>query len=43
MLARAGATLDRDQWREPEKDGSAMLSKNDSDLRMLAAFRGEMP
>src|SRR5262249_7350561 len=43
LLARAGAKLDRDQWRGPERDGSAMLSEIDSDLRMLAALRGEMP
>src|SRR6185369_8063556 len=43
MLARAGARLDRDHWRDPAKDGSPMLEKIDSDPRMLAALRGEMP
>jgi ankyrin repeat protein len=43
LLARAGAKLDRDHWRGPGNDRSAMLEKIDSDLRMLAALRGEMP
>jgi len=42
LLARAGAKLDRDHWRDPGKDGSAMLGKIDSDSRMLAALRGEL-
>jgi ankyrin repeat protein len=43
LLARAGAKLDRDHWRDPGKDSSVMLGKVDSDSRMLAALRGEMP
>lgn len=43
LLARAAAKLDRDQWRDPGKDGSVMLEKIDSDVRMLAALRGDMP
>lgn len=43
LLARAGAKLDRDHWRDPGKDGSVMLGKIDSDLRMLAALRGDTP
>uniref|UniRef100_Q02D28 Ankyrin n=1 Tax=Solibacter usitatus (strain Ellin6076) TaxID=234267 RepID=Q02D28_SOLUE len=41
LLARAGAKLDRDHWCDPGKEGSVMLEKIDSDLRMLAALRGE--
>ena len=43
LLAQAGAKLDRDHWRDPQEDGSAMLRKIDSDARMLVALRGEMP
>lgn len=43
LLARAGAKLDRDHWRAPGEDGSVMLGKIDSDLRMLAALRGDAP
>jgi ankyrin repeat protein len=43
VLARAGAKLDRDQWREAGKDNSPMLGRIDSDSRMLAALRGEKP
>ena len=42
LLARAGAKLDRDHWRDPAKDSSLMLEKIDSDPRMLAALRGDM-
>jgi len=41
MLARAGAKLDRDHWREAGKDDSPMLDRIESDSRMLAALRGE--
>ena len=40
LLARAGARLDRDHWRDPATDSSPMLEKIDSDPRMLAALRG---
>jgi ankyrin repeat protein len=43
LLARAGAKLDRDHWLDPGKDVSVMLDKIDSDVRMLAALRGDMP
>jgi ankyrin repeat protein len=43
LLARAGAKLDRDHWRDPGKESSTMLDKIDSDPRMLAALRGDMP
>ena len=43
LLARAGARLDREHWREAAKDGSPMLGRIDSDSRMLAALRGENP
>jgi ankyrin repeat protein len=43
LLARAGAKLDRDHWRDRGKDDFVMLEKIDSDLRMLDALRGEMP
>ncbi len=43
LLARAGAKLDREHWRDPEKESSAMLDKIASDPHMLAALRGEMP
>jgi ankyrin repeat protein len=43
LLARAGAKLDRDHWRDPGKDGSVMLERIDSDVRMLAALRGDIP
>ncbi len=39
LLARAGAKLDRDHWRDP---GSVMLGKIGSDSRMVAALRGEV-
>ena len=42
LLARAGAKLDRDHWRDPAKASSLMLEKIDSDPRMLAALRGDM-
>jgi ankyrin repeat protein len=42
LLARAGAKLDRDHWRDPGEDGSLMLGKIDSDSRMLAALRGDL-
>jgi ankyrin repeat protein len=41
LLARAGAKLDPNQWRDPKQDSSAMLEKIDSDPRMQAALRGE--
>jgi hypothetical protein len=43
MLARAGAKLDPDQWREPGEENSVMLQNIHSDPRMLAALRGETP
>jgi len=42
LLARAGAKLNRDQWREAGEDDSPMLDRIDSDTRMSAALRGEM-
>jgi ankyrin repeat protein len=42
LLARAGAKLDRDHWRDPAKDSSLMLEEIDSDPRMLSALRGDM-
>ncbi len=42
LLARAGAKLDRDHWRERGKDGSVLLEKIDSDARVRAALRGDM-
>jgi hypothetical protein len=42
LLAQGGAKLDRDHWRDPQQDGSAMLRKIDSDAHMLAALRGKM-
>ena len=42
LLARAGAKLDPQQWRNPDSDSSPMLEKIESDGRMLAALRGEM-
>src|SRR5205085_500370 len=41
MLVRAGAKFDPDQWRESKESSSAMLEAIDSDVRMLAALRGE--
>lgn len=41
LLARAGAKLDRDHWRDPGQDRSRMSEKIDSDVRMLAALRGQ--
>ena len=43
LLARAGAKLDRDHWRDRGKDNSDMLEKMDSDFRLLAAIRGQTP
>jgi ankyrin repeat protein len=40
VLARAGAKLDPDHWRD---DRSGILRKIDADPQMLAALRGEMP
>jgi len=40
LLARAGATLDRQHWSGPAGEG--LLDKIDSDPRMLAALRGEL-
>jgi hypothetical protein len=41
LLARAGAKLDPDHWRDPQKQ-SIMLDKINSDSRMQAALRGEI-
>jgi hypothetical protein len=41
LQARAGAILDRDHWNVPQ--GFGILGKIDSDPRMLAALRGEIP
>jgi len=43
LLARAGSRLDRDHWSDPATNTSTMLTKIDSDARMLAALRGEIP
>jgi hypothetical protein len=40
-LARAGAKLDREHWRDPEGDADGMLEAIDGDPRVLAALRGE--
>ena len=42
LLARAGATLDQQQWHDPNEDGWGMLEKFRSDVRMVAALRGDI-
>lgn len=42
LLARAGAKLDPDRWRDPKEDRSLILERIDSDPRMQAALRGEV-
>lgn len=41
LLAKAGARLDREHWRDPESGESGMLDEIDSDPRMRAVLRGE--
>jgi len=43
VLVRAGASLDRDHWRDRMKGDSPVLRRIDSDARMQAALRGETP
>jgi hypothetical protein len=35
--------LATDQWRDPNEDRSVMLERINSNPRMLAALRGDMP
>jgi ankyrin repeat protein len=42
-LARAGGALDRDHWRDRTQGDSPVLRRVDSDARMQAALRGELP
>lgn len=42
LLVRAGAKLDPDHWRDPQKR-SVILEKINSDRRMQAALGGQMP
>jgi ankyrin repeat protein len=43
LLARAGAKLDPQHWRDPDTNESAMLEKIRADGRMQTALGGEVP
>jgi len=43
LLARAGAKLDPNQWRDPDEEHAVMLERVSSDPRMMAALRGVEP
>lgn len=43
LLAQAGAELDPDHWRNPGEPSSPILEKINSDARMQAALRGQIP
>jgi ankyrin repeat protein len=42
LMARAGATLDPEHWRDPADETPGTLGKIQSDPRMLSALRGEI-